>query len=148
MRYRGTLTGLRGGPTRTSWSSARPSARSCTWVGAIPSTNTGWTESELRAALRRRTWGCWLMRSSAWPGNVRSQPGRPTISWAAPRESWPACQGRWCETPSGVLRPALEPSAQERHGSVGVGPEEATKIIWGLEHHSYEDKLRELGLFN
>jgi len=29
------------------------------------------------------------------------------------------------DTPLGVLCPALEPSAQERHGSVGAGPEES-----------------------
>ena len=32
-----------------------------------------------------------------------------------------------CETPSGVPCPALEPSAQERHEHVGVGPEEGHK---------------------
>jgi len=31
------------------------------------------------------------------------------------------------ETLSGVVRPALEPSALERHGHVGVGPEEGHK---------------------
>jgi len=38
----------------------------------------------------------------------------------------PLCSG---ETSLGVLHPALEPSAQDRHGPIGVGPEEATKMI-------------------
>jgi len=40
------------------------------------------------------------------------------------------------EISPGVLRPALEPPARERHGAIGAGPEKPTKMIRGLEHLS------------
>lgn len=51
-------------------SSARPRARLCTCVRAIPSANTNWMENRFRADLRKKTWECWLTSSSVWPGYV------------------------------------------------------------------------------
>jgi len=48
----------------------------------------------LRAALPRRTWGYWCLKSLTRPGNVRLQPRRPAVSRAASKEEWPAGQGR------------------------------------------------------
>jgi len=41
------------------------------------------------------------------------------------------------ESPPGVLRPALEPSAQERHGPVGAGPEQGREDDQGAGASSF-----------
>lgn len=62
---------------------------------------------------------------------MHSQPKKPTVPWAAPKEAWPAGRGRTFspplssgETPPAALRPTTESSAQKKHGPVGAGPEE------------------------
>jgi len=46
----------------------------------------------------------------------------------------------------GVLRPALEPSAQDRPGAAGAEPEEAPAMMRGLEPLCWEERLGELEL--
>ena len=120
----------------------------------------------LRAALWRRTGGHWWMKNGKWAGNVRSQPRRPAVGLLHatclldatrlhPQQRGhrvregilPLCSALVRPAP-GVLCPALEPSAQDRPGAVGAGPEEATAMIWGLEPLCWKERLGELGLFS
>lgn len=88
-------------------------------------------------------------KSSVWLSNVPSQPRKPIMSWDASKAAWPAGHRRWC-CPSTLLfldptcTPVCPAPIQERQGSFGKSPEEATKLITGLDHWiSYRDRLKE-----
>jgi len=152
MLSKGTLTGLRDRPVRTSRSSARPSARSCAWVGAIPCKNTGRTKNELRAALRRRTCGCWLVRSSAWCV-LKAQKAnhilgyiKRSVASSLKEVILPLC--------CALMRPHLDSCIQlwsPQHSKdihLLDWVKRATNMIRGLEQLAYEERLRDLGLFS
>ena len=101
---RGTWTSSRSGPLWTTWGSTRPSARSCTWVGATPAVN--WEQSGREV----------LGGTGGWKAEHELTEGKP-YHGLHPQQCGQQVEGEnsaplLCsgETPPGLLRTALEPS--------------------------------------
>lgn len=56
---------------------------------------TGWEENGLQTDIRRKTWCCWLMKSSIWDSNMHCSTGKTTVSWAESKGTWRTGQRRW-----------------------------------------------------
>lgn len=82
------------------------------WVG-LPDIYTDCEKNSFRATLQRRTWGSWWTKSWAWSSSVCLQSRRPTVSWAATKESQQGAERHCppmfcpCEDPFGVLHSSL-----------------------------------------
>jgi len=81
------------------------------------------------------------------------QPKRPTVSWAASKERWTAEREGIFPCYSVLARPHLEHYIQARGHQYRKDAElleqvqrRARKMIKGLEHLSYKERLRELDL--
>jgi len=75
------------------------------------------------------------------PTRVLAIPRRPIVSQATSKEMWPI------ESPPYSIVFSFGPPA-EGHESVGAGSEKATRMIKWLEHLSYEERLKVMGLFS
>lgn len=61
------------------------------WIS--PSSKIGWLKNGLKAALRRKTWLCWLTKTEQL-ANMYLQPRKQNLSWAASKLR-PAGQEIW-----------------------------------------------------
>jgi len=119
------------------------------WVEMIPDMSTVLKKNSLRAVLQSRPQGSWLIKCWTWASSVHLQPQRPTVSWTASNEGWPAGRGKWF-SPSTLLSwvHAQAWGSQYRKDAELLEWVQKIKMFKGLNHLSYEEKFRELSLLS
>jgi len=144
---------LRGGPMPTSWSSTRPSARSCTWVRAISSTDTGWVENGegLGVSADGRINTSWQCVLAAQKANCILGYIKRSVTNTSREVICSSTLPSWCSiwsTGQYWAHPVLGTQHKTDMELLEQVQRRATKMIRRLEHLLYEDRLWELGLFS
>jgi len=155
MPARGTWTGLRGGPVWTSWGSTRTCTTSCIWVGATPGINTGWGDEGLESSPAKEDLGALVGEKLDMSQQCALAAQKANNILSCTKSSVTSRLRGVC--PSSLLwwDPIWSPAS--RFGALSTGKTRTCwigfrggpqKMIWGMEHLSYEERLRELGLFS
>lgn len=156
MASKGTLTGRRGGPLWISWSSTRPSARSCPWTGAISSTNTGWAGNQGWALDQEQPCGEGL-GAVDWP---EGQHDPATCTCSPESQLYPGLHQEHHDQQDKNVLPLcsqetpLECCVQlwglqnKKDADLLEWVQRATKMVRWLGHPFCEDRLKEQGVFS
>lgn len=130
--------------------------RPSTWVEAISGVSTDLEKKSRRATLRRRILGVLVDEKLDMNQCCKHEAQKVdqilvcikigVISVVKEVTDPILCCS--CEVLATALYPDFRTAAQERCGAFGFFQRSATRIIKGLKHLSFEEKLRQLGLFS
>ncbi|KAK4828409.1 hypothetical protein QYF61_026163 [Mycteria americana] len=171
LPFKGTLTDWRDESRRALCNSTEGIAKSCIWGGATPCTSTCWGPPGWKAALQKRTWGILVdpklnisqeyapaaKKANGILGCIRRSIASRLKEVILPLYLVLVALEEYFTFPAAVLREFFVlhvtslctiVTVQEDIELLKHVQRRATKLVKGPEQKSYEERLRELGLFS